>query len=135
MVSSERPTAQGSARNQAQRAQRRGFSTIFAKSSVGQGPEANFGSFLRCGRDGRYAFRISFNGVSYTSSMFRIACSRARRNFEKLGHGTSKTFPGVSKNPRKSSPERPKTQKIRLQATRNAARCAKSSQKAPNSEK
>ena len=56
---------------------------LLAESSVQEAVGTIFARFLCRAPDGRHAFRISFNGVSCTSSMFRIACSRARKNIEK----------------------------------------------------
>ncbi len=84
--------------NQARRARRPVFSVIFAESSVRPGLEANFASFSRCALDGRYAFRISFNGVLRTSSLSRRACPRARENFEKQGHWGFQNRPRSARN-------------------------------------
>ena len=122
--------------NQARRARRPVFSVIFAESSVRPGLEANFASFLRCALDGRYAFRISFNGVLRTSSMSRGACPRARENFGKQGHGASKTGLGVTEileNRERSAPRRRKTGQKRQQTQQEAPTAPKKRPRAKNS--
>ena len=69
------------------------------------------------------------------SRVFRIASLHARKNLEKKGPGTAKTLPRCSRNPLKSSPQRPKMHKNQPRATTNAARSAKCVKEAPDSEK